>query len=94
MARFSPDGSRVVYRADQEVNEVFELYSVGITGGEVTKLNDELVLGGDVHEFAFPVDPERTLYFEQAGHQHAAAYLEELELTKSFDVMELFTPLA
>lgn len=44
----SADGSRVVYRADQEVNDDFELWSVPIAGGAVTKLNPSLVSGGDV----------------------------------------------
>lgn len=39
---------RVVYQADQQVNDRFELYSVPITGGLVTKLNPPLVSGGDV----------------------------------------------
>ena len=39
----SPDSSRVVYRADQQTNEVFELYSVPLDGGSVTRLNGSLV---------------------------------------------------
>ncbi len=31
--RITPDGSRVVYRADQDVDNVFELYSVPVQGG-------------------------------------------------------------
>jgi Tol biopolymer transport system component len=38
----------VVYRADQDTDGVFELYSVPIDGGTVTKLNDPLVAGGNV----------------------------------------------
>jgi len=35
----SPDGSRVVYEADQDTKNVIELYSVPIGGGPATKLN-------------------------------------------------------
>ncbi len=47
--RISPDASRVVYRADQQVDERFELYSVPIDGSaSAVKLNGPLVAGGDV----------------------------------------------
>ena len=39
----SPDGSTVVYRADQDTDDVFELYSVPIGGGASTKLNLSLI---------------------------------------------------
>lgn len=45
---FSPDGSRVIYRADQDTDNVFELYSVSSLGGTPIKLNGPLVAGGDV----------------------------------------------
>ena len=53
----SPDGSTVVYRADQDTDEVSELYSVPIGGGAVTKLNGALVAGGDVAS-DFQVSPD------------------------------------
>jgi hypothetical protein len=46
--QISPDGSRVVYWADQDKHDRFELYSVPITGGNSVKLNGKLVAGGDV----------------------------------------------
>jgi len=59
----STDSSRVVYRADQETEGVFELYSVPIGGGSVTKLNDTLVSGGDVDQgFAISADSSRVVY--------------------------------
>lgn len=45
----SPDSQWVVYLADQETNDVDELFSVPITGGEAKKLNPELTPGGDVN---------------------------------------------
>ena len=47
----SPDESRVVYVADQQTDEVAELYSVPIGGGTATKLNGIMVGGGDVTSF-------------------------------------------
>ena len=40
--QFSPDGSRVLYRADQETDNVLELYSVAAGGGTPVKLNTPL----------------------------------------------------
>jgi len=44
----SPDGTRVVYMADQDMDNVFELYSVPIGGGDITKLNSPLGANSDV----------------------------------------------
>lgn len=38
--QFSPDGSRVMYVADQDVDEIYEVYSVPSTGGTAVKLNE------------------------------------------------------
>ena len=46
--QFSPDSSRVLYYADQDTNDVFEIYSVASGGGTPVKLNGPLVAGGDV----------------------------------------------
>lgn len=46
--RISPDGARVVYTMDQEAKDVWEIFSVPISGGPVTKLNAPLPPGGDV----------------------------------------------
>lgn len=39
-ARVAPDGSLVVYQADQDVNDRFELYRVPIVGGPAVRLDD------------------------------------------------------
>src|SRR5688500_16124114 len=44
---FSPDSSRVIYHADQNVDEVLELFSVPAAGGSPAPLNGTLVAGGD-----------------------------------------------
>jgi len=50
----SPDGSRVVYLADQEVDERFEVFSVPTDGSAAAvKLNGPLVVGGDVSLMGF-----------------------------------------
>ena len=55
--KISPDGATVVYRADQDTDGVFELYSVPITGGAPTKLNGPLIPGGDVQS-GFQISPD------------------------------------
>jgi Tol biopolymer transport system component len=58
----SPDSARVVYRADQEVDGRFELYSVALAGGPALKLNGTLVAGGDVGHFAIDPSSTRAIY--------------------------------
>lgn len=59
---FSPDSSRVVYRADQQSDEVFELYSVPSAGGSAVKLNGALTPGGDVGAYEVSPDSSRVIY--------------------------------
>lgn len=56
--RISPDGTRVVYAADQDTDNTLELYSVPIGGGTVTKLNTPLVAGRDVSQFDIMISPD------------------------------------
>ena len=66
----SPDGARVVFRADADVNELFELYSVPTSGGAVVKLNGPMVAGGgvpaavngDAPQFQFSPDANWVVY--------------------------------
>ena len=62
--RFSPDSTRVIYRADQMTDNMFEIFSVPSTGGTATKLNGMLVANGDVSSGAlrFSPDSSRVLY--------------------------------
>ena len=60
--QISPDSTRVVYRADQDTDNVYELYSVPIGGGTVTKLNSTLVSGGDTLDFQISPDSSRVVY--------------------------------
>jgi Tol biopolymer transport system component len=64
----SPDGQRVVYCADQDTDEVIELYSVPVDGSSApVKLNGPLVPGGDVSwsELTITADSRRVLYMAQ-----------------------------
>ena len=48
---WAPDSSRVAYRADQDTDDILELYSATPDGsGTPDKLNGALVAGGDVVE--------------------------------------------
>lgn len=62
--QFSPDGTRVLYRADQNSDEVFEIFSVASTGGTPVRLNGPLVTNGDVdrRDLQFSPDSTRVLY--------------------------------
>lgn len=52
---WSADSTRVIYSADQDVDQIFELYSVFADGTSRVKLNGALVVGGIVQKFV-PVD--------------------------------------
>ncbi|NNJ11536.1 hypothetical protein EKD04_014460 [Chloroflexales bacterium ZM16-3] len=58
----SPNSSRVVYRADQDSDGVFELYSVLITGGLTTKLNGAMVNNGNTSSFEIAPNSSRVVY--------------------------------
>ncbi|MFQ5843851.1 MAG: thrombospondin type 3 repeat-containing protein, partial [Planctomycetota bacterium] len=58
----SPDSLRVVYIADQDTDEVLELYGAPLVGGGVVKLSGPLVAGGDVGLFLITPDSARVLY--------------------------------
>lgn len=59
----SPDGSRVVYRADQETDEISELYSVPVDGSAAAiKLNGTLPAGGGTYSYEISPDSQYVLY--------------------------------
>lgn len=72
--QISPDNARVVYVSDQNTDDVFELYSVPIAGGNFVRLNANLPRGGDVYaqgdgfstssipDFRISSDGERVVY--------------------------------
>lgn len=71
------DGSMAVYRADGEVDGVFELYSIPTTdgGGVPTKLNGPLVAGGDVQsEFYITSDGNTVVYLAEEQTNNEELY--------------------
>lgn len=58
----SPDGKYIIYRADQDVDGVFELYLISINGGATRKLNGPLVAGGDVIDMTFSPNSRYVVY--------------------------------
>jgi Tol biopolymer transport system component len=65
--KISPDSQRVIYIADQDSDEVWELYSVPIDGSSgPVKLNGALTTGGDVvasfRDLLISPDSQRVIY--------------------------------
>ena len=72
--QIAPDGSRVVYRADQDTDEVQELYSVPLDGSDTAaKLNDPLPDGGGAYSYAISPDSQYVVY---VSNQDDAAVVE------------------
>jgi len=61
-----PKGKRVVYLADQEVDDQVELYSVR-PGKAPVRLNDPLLAGTDVESFQLSPDGRRVVYMAFDG---------------------------
>ncbi len=90
--RFTPDGTRVLYVADQEVDETFELYVVPVDGSKgPRKLSGPLRPGGDVVPLyssrsflQFTADGSRVLYLaDQDVDETFEIYLAPLDGTRS-----------
>ncbi|MCP3981024.1 MAG: hypothetical protein GY716_17140 [bacterium] len=61
--RITSDGARLVYRADGDEDQRFELYSLPLDGGASMRLNGDLVDGGDVdRNFLLSPDGAWTVY--------------------------------
>lgn len=60
----TPDGLSVVYRADQEIEDVFELYRavIALAPNAITKLNPDLVFGKNVITFGVIPDSSGVVY--------------------------------
>ena len=67
--KISPDGTRVVYKADS-----YKLYSVPIGGGTVKKLNSTLVNNGDVHSSRISPDSTRMVYSAEQDRDRLDIY--------------------
>jgi Tol biopolymer transport system component len=82
--RLSPDGRRVIYRADQDIDDVNELYSVPSTGGASVKLNGALVAGGDVRGFDLSGDFFADAEFSPDGSR--VMYIADQEVDQQFEI--------
>lgn len=61
--QLSADGTRAFYRADQDTDDVVELYQVDLASpGVAIKLNANLAVGGDVSVFKLAADGDKVFY--------------------------------
>jgi Tol biopolymer transport system component len=60
---FNPDGTHVVYVADQLTNDMFELFSVPVGGGLNTKLNAPFASDRDVDTFGTTITDKNRVIF-------------------------------
>jgi hypothetical protein len=58
----SPDGQYVVFMADREADEIYELYSVPMSGGEPLKLNTPLTIGRSIDFFLIAPNSQIVVY--------------------------------
>ena len=64
--RISKNSKHVLYIADANNNDVFELYSVPIVGGIPRKLNQDLVFGGNIRHYKISEDSKYVTYLADA----------------------------
>lgn len=77
---FSPDGTTVVYIADQDIDELYELYAVDASfPGMSRKLSGSLPANGDVRRFAVSPDSNHAAYVaDQDADERLELYLVNL----------------
>ncbi|NJM08071.1 hypothetical protein HC891_20605, partial [Candidatus Gracilibacteria bacterium] len=61
----SPNGQRVVYCADPDTDDIFELFSVSLTGGTPVKLNVPPGAFGGIERFEISADSARVVFLIQ-----------------------------
>src|SRR5690606_7685964 len=68
--QFTPDGSRVLYVADERVDNMHELFSVPTAGGESLRISPDMVESGDVLVNGILVTPDsaRVVFLADANH--------------------------
>jgi Tol biopolymer transport system component len=59
--QFTPDGSEIVFRADLDRNDVYELFRLPVTGGQVRFLMDFLPDHADAKEFMVTPDGDHVI---------------------------------
>ncbi|MEM8859636.1 MAG: putative Ig domain-containing protein [Chloroflexota bacterium] len=85
--QISEDGNTVVFHSDHQVEGIFELYRVPVTGGQLTKLNQLLEEGGDV-----TTEQARPWHYLISPDDKRVIYLADPEADGVFDLFS--TPLA
>ena len=71
----SPDGTRVLFSADAEIDGRFELWSVAPSGGAIAKVSGTMVSGGSVQvpeDFAFSANSQRAVFI--ANRENASTH--------------------
>ena len=63
---WAPDGAHLAYRADQDADDVFELFTVRPDGTGNVRASRPLVAAGDVNLFAWAPDGSRLAYLASA----------------------------
>jgi Tol biopolymer transport system component len=71
LVSFTPDSSRVVFMAEWEINNAYELFSVPVAGGTPVRLNGDLPLNGSLSSFVVTPDGSQVVYV--ASQDSAAA---------------------
>lgn len=67
--QWSPDSNSLLYRADQETDDVFELYRVGADGTNRIKVSGSMTAEGDVSKYTFGWSPDGTRLYYQADKE-------------------------
>jgi hypothetical protein len=80
--QISPDGSWVVYRADQEDDDFFELYSVPIEGGAVAEINGD---ANTTFDTEFHIDPGSAYVYFDFQYLGTAFILTRTSLATGYD---------
>lgn len=92
--RIHPGGAGVLYTADQETDETYELFYVPTDGSaRARKMNLRLPAEGDVIHYEFAADGKRTLYLaDQLTNDQFELFTSHLEELVSFEVVSPLTP--
>lgn len=61
-----PDGERVIFRADKDLVNDYEIYVTQVTGGTITKLSKSLINGGEIRSFKLSPDGNHIAYVASA----------------------------
>ena len=86
---YTPDGARLVFLADAERDELFELYSVPASGGTPVKLNDQLDPKEDVQSLLWITPDSARVLFVETTDRFAVGRLLSVPVDGSAPAVEL-----